>query len=110
MSEFILTLGLTVVLVVLVLWGFMRLGTPTYRINDSNVESLINMVLDGTATESDWDVFIGYPIRYDERLEKIRLKCCEITENEYHPHGEYLFTKRGLQQLKWVLAELENTS
>ena len=72
-----------------------------------NVIELLRMVLAGQATESDWDVFIGVPIRHDPELDKVREQCEDISEREYLG-GENLFSVQGLSELEKILYALEN--
>ena len=58
------------------------LKAPVYRLEKNNLIRLFKLVLEGEATESGWDVFIDIPIRYDDDLEKIRLQCAELTEQD----------------------------
>ena len=109
MTGYLSTLLITILLVVLVLWVFMRVGTPVYRVERDNIVKLLHMVLAEQATESDWDVFIGVPIRHDPELERIREQCEDITAREY-VGGKHLFSARGLEELAEVLEALERGS
>ncbi|WIO73516.1 hypothetical protein QP938_09410 [Porticoccaceae bacterium LTM1] len=104
---FLITLFLTLLLVVVVLCVFMRLGTPTYRIGKVNIIRLLELVLAGQASQSDWDVFIGMPLRYDPELEAIRELCEDISEREFIG-GRSLFTAQGLKELAELLSELKS--
>ena len=103
---YLATLLLTVLFIVLVLWVFIRIGTPVYRVERSNVIKLLKMVRDGRATESDWDVFIGVPIRHNPELEAVRERCQEIAEREFIGSGGLLFTRQGLAELEDILRQL----
>lgn len=107
MVEFLLVLALTFVFVVLVLLGFIKAGSPVYRLEQANVEALLELVVDGKASESDWDVFLGVPIRHDPVLEAVQERCREITQAHYIGAKGKLFTKEGLEQLQVLLAELK---
>lgn len=89
-----------------------RVRTPRYRLARENVITLLKMVLDGTATENDWNVFVGIPIRYNPELENIRRRCMAIEKQEFLGGSRtagrrHLFTQKGLEQLQAILAELE---
>jgi len=78
-----LSLVLITTLALLVIFiGLVYLKAPVYRLDKNNLVSLFELALAGEATESDWDVFLEVPIRYDDELEKIRLECVELTEKE----------------------------
>lgn len=84
------------------------LKRPVYRLTASNVKRLLELVLAGEATEDDWNVFIEMPIRYDDRLEEVRLRSAEITDDssEYSKPG-FLFSDAQLMQIKDLLENLE---
>lgn len=76
-----LTAVITLVLLVIFL-GLIYFKPPVYRLTAKNLITLFELALSGGATESDWDIFIGVPIRYDDELESIRLVCEELTEKK----------------------------
>ncbi|MEQ9021699.1 MAG: hypothetical protein RLN82_02955 [Pseudomonadales bacterium] len=86
-----LTAGITLVLLVIFL-GLIYFKPPVYRLTAKNLITLFELALSGEATESDWDIFIGVPIRYDDDLENIRLTCEELTEKK----AVYADSKRRL--------------
>ena len=100
--DYLVTLLATLLLVVLVLWVFIRIGTPVYRVERGNIIKLLRMVLAEQATESDWDVFIGVPIRHDPELERVREQCEDITEREF-VGGMHLFSARGFKGADWCI-------
>ncbi|WP_461518645.1 hypothetical protein [Porticoccus sp.] len=103
---FLLTLLMTFILVLVALLLFIRFGTPFYQLKKDNVVTLLTMVVDGQATENDWQVFLGVPIRHNDRLEAVRLQCCEISNREYIG-GSSLLTAKGIDEIRLLLAELE---
>jgi len=103
---FLLTLLMTFILVLVALLLFIRFGTPFYQLKKDNVVTLLTMVVDGQATENDWQVFLGVPIRHNDRLEAARLQCCEISNREYIG-GSSLLTAKGIDEIRLLLAELE---
>ncbi|MCV6604756.1 MAG: hypothetical protein OIF34_05595 [Porticoccaceae bacterium] len=105
--NYLITLILTLSLVAAALWLFARIGTPVYRIQRDNVVTLLQMVVDGTATESDWDVFLGVPIQHDGELEQVREHCAEISEREFIGGSGKLFTERGIAEITEVLESLK---
>ncbi|MDM3869985.1 hypothetical protein QSV34_01315 [Porticoccus sp. W117] len=104
--SYLVTLILTLAVLAITLWVFVRIGTPVYRIERSNVITLLQMVVDGTASESDWDVFIGMPIQYDSELEAVRQRCAELTEEEYTGGTGLLFTEQGMTEIAEILDSL----
>jgi hypothetical protein len=86
-----LTVVITLVLLVIFL-GLIYFKPPIYRLTEKNLISLFELALSGKATEADWDIFIGMPIRYDDDLEKIRVACEKLTESK----AVYADSKRRL--------------
>ena len=61
--NFIITVALTFVVVMLALLVFRYVGLPIYRVEAINIQRLLESVLAETASTTDWDVFVGMPIR-----------------------------------------------
>ncbi len=104
---FVLTLLLTFIVVSIAMWVFLRLGAPVYRLDKDNVITLLELVLAGNATENDWHVFMGIPLRHCAFLQAIQQRCSDLSETEYV--GEVsatLFTEKGTQALTLILEEL----
>jgi len=106
--NYLLTLLLTLGVVAVALWVFIRVGTPVYRIERDNVVALLELVLSGKATENDWQVFIGIPLRHNSELRDIQKRCEELTETEFTGNkNDKLFTSRGLVELEKMLMEIK---
>ena len=106
--SYLLTFLLTLAVVSAAVWVFVRVGTPVYRLEPSNLISLFELVLAGEASENDWQVFIGIPLRHDIALRDVQRRCQRLTETEYlGAGGAYLFSPRGLQELESMLRELK---
>ncbi len=104
---FVLTLLLTFIVVSIAMWVFLRLGAPVYRLDKNNVITLLELVLAGNATENDWHVFMGIPLRHCEFLQAIQQRCSDLSETEYIGEASVtLFTEKGTQALKIILEEL----
>ena len=82
MWSFLGLVAITTLVLLVIFAGLVYLKAPVYRLEKNNLIRLFKLVLEGEATESDWDVFIDIPIRYDDDLEKIRLQCAELTEQD----------------------------
>lgn len=107
--EFLITAGLATLLIGLALLLFRFVGIPYYRLEPSNVRRLLQTVLDETATTSDWDVFIGMPIRYNPELDEIRRRCRSVAETEMTERtGKVIFSARGRAQLELLLRRVES--
>ena len=102
--DFLITLGLTTALILLALLVFRYVGLPVYRVEAINIKRLLDSVLDETATEADWDVFIGMPIRHDPVLDDIRVQCAMLADTEMRlRQGRVVFSERGWAQLEEYL-------
>lgn len=104
--NFLLTLFFTFIFVLLILLVFMRVGTPVYRLEKKNLMALLTLMIEGHATENDWQVFLGMPIRHNDQLEDFRQRCLEINEREYIGGSGSLLTEAGIEELKQLLEEL----
>ncbi len=105
--NFFITLLFTLLLVALALWVFMRIGSPVYRVERENVVRLLELVVAGQATEQDWDVFVGVPIRHDPELDAVRERCKEVADRELlGGDGVHLFTRQGITELQEILDKL----
>lgn len=112
MVELLLTLLCTFLIVSAVVAVLLRVRTPRYRLGRAEVITLLQMVITGQATDNDWSVFTGIPIRHDERLEQIRLRCIEIEAQCYTGSARppYLFSAEGIEALRILLADLSADS
>lgn len=112
MTTFVVTLMLTLLLALLVVFSLICVRTPRYRVERENIIALLELVVAGRATVNDWAVFVGVPIRQNPELEAIRLRCIEIEKHEYlgtagaRPSG-HLFTRRGIAALTAILRQLQ---
>ena len=67
---------------------------PAYYLEKKNVIKLLEIIIDGTSTSNDLDVFLCVPVRYDHSVEGARLHCKKINE----PKG--FFTYIDFLQIK----------
>ena len=105
---YLVTLLLTLGLVMVAMWVFVKVGTPVYRIDRDNVIALLELVLSGEATENDWHVFIGIPLRHNTELRDVQKRCETLAETEFTGlKGSSLFTSKGLAELESLLQELK---
>lgn len=109
--NFLLTLLLTFIFVLFAIVFFIKIAPPVYRLEKTNIVALLNLVIEGKATDNDWEVFLGVPIRHNDELEAVRMQCAEISEREYTGgsgliKSGYLFTEKGIEEVKAILAEL----
>ena len=105
----LLTLVATFIFVLIAVLIFLRTGPPVYRLEKENVVELLRLVLNGNATTNDWEVFLGLPIRHNEILENIRLRCQVISKVEGTNHPSDLLTEQGIKKIQKLLIELLET-
>ncbi len=105
---FVVTLAFTFVIVLITLLVFARCGVPVYRLERRNLVILLQMVVDGRASASDWDVFVGIPIRHDIELAEVQRRCIVITAKEYRGGKGLLFSPEGMRQIAELLDELKS--
>ncbi len=108
MITMMLTFVLTFVVIVVAMLVFIRIGSPVYRVERENIAALLELVVDGRATEQDWDVFMAIPIRHDDELFQIQRHCHEIAK-EHYCGGVRLFSDKGRQLFAGILSELQKT-
>ena len=102
--DFIITIGLAFVLILVALLVFRYVGLPVYRLEAINIKRLLESVLDETATEDDWNVFVGIPIHHNPELDEIRVECAmlEITEMSLR-QGRVIFSDQGRGKIEQQL-------
>ncbi len=90
----------------------MWVKTPHYQPDREQVVRLLEWMLLGQASDNDWRVFCGYPLRHNEELERVRQLCVVIDEHHYigDTRAGHLLSQRGLQELEEVLSALKNAS
>ncbi len=102
--DFIITLGLTFALILLALLIFRYVGLPVYRIEAINIKRLLESVLNETATEAGWDIFIGMPIHHNPELDDIRVQCAMLALTEMSlRQGLVIFSDHGRAQIEELL-------
>lgn len=94
----------TTIVLLLVIVILTKTKSAYYRPQRHDVQRLLEWVLLGQATENDWRVFCDIPIRHDEFLESIRLRCAEIEEAHFlGDDHRYLFSAEGLVKIRELL-------
>lgn len=100
------TLFLSFCIFALITWAFMHMRTPRFRMERKDFLKGLEDVIAGQANDSEWRVLTGYPVRHDPELERIRLECLAIEEEEYTGKLPYLFSETGLARLRAVHRQL----
>ena len=113
MLEILITFVFSLLVIGLLGWVVARNPRSRYRPTRAEVVTLLQAVIDGEASQTQWDLFIGYPLYHDPELEQIRLRCMALTQGDPDTEpmgsgiGAYLFNRAGREQLAEVLAELK---
>ena len=102
----VITLGLSFAVFAVIVWGLMHMRTPRFRMERAQFLHGLEEVITGQADDNEWRVLTGYPMRHDPPLEKLRLECLQIEEDEYTGRMPYLFTDAGLERLREVREQL----
>ncbi|MFV8783781.1 hypothetical protein ACNKU7_15295 [Microbulbifer sp. SA54] len=102
----VITLCLSFAMFALIFWGLMHMRTPRFRVERAQFLRGLEEVITGQADDNEWRVLIGYPMRHDPPLERLRLECLQIEEDEYTGGSPYLFTDKGLARLREVREQL----
>lgn len=105
LAAFFFSLLFVLLAIGILLW----VKTPYYRLEACNVISLLEMVVNGQASDSDWHVFCSVPIANNAHLEAIRQQCLDIDEREYRGdlRAPYLFSRQGIDELRGILIDLK---
>lgn len=107
MNSYIVTVLLSFVVLVVALVLFRYVGVPVYQVRAVNVQNIIKLALSGQATASDWDVFIGIPIRQDTELDQIRYECAMLANEITERQGKLVFSEASRQKLTQLLKQVD---
>ena len=99
--------------VFLAFFKFLDIRTAqTYKPSPEEVAEKLRRVLAGTMPWQEWDEFVCVPIRYDEELNYIHLRCAEMQteaftwrENE-EDREKWIYNDTGLASVRDLLAAL----
>lgn len=82
--------------IVLAFFKFLELRTAkTYKPSPDEVAEKLRRVLAGTMPWQEWDEFVCVPIRNDDELNSIHLRCAEIQTEEF------MWRENGEEREKW---------
>ena len=105
--DFIITLLLSFVVILIALFVFQYIRPPVYRVEAINIKRLLESALNGQATATDWDIFLSMPIRQDPELDQIRLKCAMLASTEFSERqGQLVFSEAAKQEVTEFLRQL----
>lgn len=104
--DIVVTLCLSFLIFALIIWGFMQMRSPRFRMDRTQFRRGLEVVITGQADENHWRVLVDYPMRHDPDLERLRQECLAIEEEEYTGGTPYLFTEAGIGRLRAVHHQL----
>lgn len=104
--EIFVTLLLSFAVFALIVWAFMHMRTPRFRMDREQFLKGVEDVIAGQADDSEWRVLTSYPMRHDPELERLRRECLAIEKDEYTGAQPYLFTEAGIERLRTVRRQL----
>ena len=109
MADFLVIFVVTLLVVGGVATALVFGRAPVYRPEVDQIQTILTRMLEGTLPETEWDFFVGMPIRHDEALEAIRLACAETYEQHVlrARAGNARMKESGLIRLRHILARLE---
>lgn len=109
MAEFLLVFGVTLVVILGVTLALVLGKAPVYRPTRESIQSLMTQVLEGEASDQQWQFFLDMPIRHDPELEKLRLECAQMQEQfGLRPRNDKArLTEAGQIRLRHKLNQLE---
>ncbi|MAZ88489.1 MAG: hypothetical protein CL693_12680 [Cellvibrionaceae bacterium] len=107
----LLSIFASAIVIIAVFALLMWVKTPHYQPDKVQVIRLLEWMLLGQASDNDWRVFCGYPLRHNEELEQVRQLCVDIDEHYYigDTRAGHLLSRDGLQELEKVLRALKAT-
>lgn len=109
MAEFLLIFGVTLVVLLGLALALVFGKTPVYRPTPDSVQELMTKLLEGEASEQEWQFFLDMPIRHDPALEELRLECVRMQEQfGLRPrNGRARLNEAGHIRLRHKLNQLE---
>lgn len=111
--EILITFLFSLIVIGLLAIVVARSPRSRYRPSRADVVALLQAVINGTAQQAQWDLFIGYPMHHDPELDRIRLRCAALTQGDPDTEpmasglGDYLFDRAGREQIAEVLKQLQ---
>ncbi|MBB3062337.1 hypothetical protein [Microbulbifer rhizosphaerae] len=104
--EIFITLLLSFAAFALIIWAFMHMRTPRFRMSREQFVKGLEDVIAGQADDNEWRVLTSYPMRHDPELERLRQECLDIEKSEYTGASPYLFTEAGIERLRVMRRQL----
>ncbi|WP_163833226.1 hypothetical protein [Spartinivicinus ruber] len=110
MAVWLTTILLASLITVSVVLLLLKVRTPRYRVERAKAKTLLYDIVNGRASEEDWQIFISIPIYNDEQLEAIRQRCLQLDETEftgYSVTSSFFLTTLAIKEIRQILETLE---
>ncbi|GAA3907221.1 hypothetical protein GCM10022228_16880 [Halomonas cibimaris] len=80
MALYLLVFGVCLLVIGATVAVLLSTRTPRYRTETDDLLALFDKALTSHVSESEWHTLIGYPIRHDEYLERVRRRAAHLME------------------------------
>ncbi|MDE1461596.1 hypothetical protein [Spartinivicinus poritis] len=110
MAIWLITILLASLVIGCILLLLLKVRTPRYRVERARVKTLLYDIVNGEASEEDWQVFISIPIYNNAQLETIRLRCLQLDETEFiggTENSPFFLTVTAINEIRQMLQTLE---
>ena len=110
MAAWLITILLTSLIIAGIVLVLLKVRTPRYRVERAQAKTLLYDIVNGKATEEDWQVFINIPVYNDEELEAIRQRCLQLDESEFigcSANSGFFLTASAIEEIRQMLLTLE---
>lgn len=111
MAEFLVVFTVTFLVIAGVTVALVLGRKPVYQPDETHIQTQLTRLVEAQLPEHEWDFFVHMPIYTDEGLEKIRIRCLEIEENDRlrSRQGCVRLNEQGLIKVRFLLNQLEQS-
>jgi hypothetical protein len=111
MIEFLVVFTVTFLVIAGVTVALVFGRKPVYQPDEEHIQTQLTRLIEAQLPEHEWDFFVNMPIYTDEALEKIRLRCLEIEENDRlrSRQGIVRVNEQGLIKARFLLNSIEQS-
>ncbi|APX92571.1 hypothetical protein BWR19_06225 [Halomonas sp. 1513] len=103
MALYLLVLGVCTLVFGSMIGILLLSRTPRYRTEPQHLLDIFDKTLEGKASETEWNVVVGYPVRHDDHLESVRRRAQRLMDEHGRPwqaaRGQPLLSKAGCEEL-----------
>ncbi len=112
MADFLIVFMVTFLVIAGVATAMIFGKSPVYQPSQQDIQELLTSLIDGQLTDTKWQFFLGMPIRHDEQLEQLRLKCvdAQATQSLRVRAGMVRLKEPGLIRVRHLIQQLGSGS